>query len=106
MDAYPYVWSWRASRFRALDRHGQRCRVVCRGSMNSALIEFEDGFRSVVSRNGLRKAPVGARTPALQPSAQQLGLDSQLHDLAAQNERLRLFEPDRQLDGQTFMDLD
>jgi len=54
---FPYVWSWRerlgmpclAGRF------GQRCRVVVRGAMNSAWIEFEDGFGAVVSRNGLRR---------------------------------------------------
>jgi hypothetical protein len=40
-----------------LDRKGQRCRVLARVSMNSALIEFEqDGFRAVASRNGLRRA--------------------------------------------------
>ncbi len=104
MSAYPYVWVWRASRFRALDRHGKRCRVVCRGSMNSALIEFEDGFRSVISRNGLRKAPQGR---ALRPFAQQLDLDGQLHDIAPHSERLRLFDPvPAQLEGQTYLDLD
>lgn len=63
--AYPYVWAWGPKWFRtraggrvclrALDRKGERCRLICRGTMNSALIEFEDGFRTVVSRNGLRK---------------------------------------------------
>jgi hypothetical protein len=37
---------------------------------------------------------------------QQLDIDGQLHDLAPHSERLRLFEPDKQLDGPTFMDLD
>jgi hypothetical protein len=38
------------------DRAGQRLRVIARGAMNSALIEFADGHRSVVSRNALRRA--------------------------------------------------
>jgi hypothetical protein len=55
-----YIYSW-APRFRVpgmpvLDRKGDRCRVIVRGRMNSALIEFADGERHVVSRNALRKA--------------------------------------------------
>ncbi len=50
-----YVYFWRAKGLRTLDRKGQRCRVLVRGKMNSALIEFADGFRAVVSRNALRK---------------------------------------------------
>jgi hypothetical protein len=59
---YPYRWAWGSQPrwdrpgARALDRKGERCRVVARGSMNSALLEFEDGFRVVTSRNGLRRA--------------------------------------------------
>lgn len=34
---------------------GRRCRLLARGGMNSALVEFEDGTRHVVSRNALRK---------------------------------------------------
>jgi len=53
----PYRWVWgpKAGR-RELDRKGEHCRVICRGAMNSALVEFADGFRAVVSRNGLRRA--------------------------------------------------
>jgi hypothetical protein len=61
--AYPYVWFWhrkpgwdRGTPPRELDRKGQRCRVIARGAMNSALLEFEDGFRTVTSRSGLRRA--------------------------------------------------
>lgn len=66
MTAYPYVWRWR--RVQVLDtgeyrRHpfaariGTRCRVLARGRLNSAAIEFKsDGHRAVVSRNALRKA--------------------------------------------------
>jgi hypothetical protein len=53
-------WAWKGHdtlRQRAcLRRQGEFLRVVCRGAMNSALVEFEDGFRAVVSRNGLRRA--------------------------------------------------
>src|ERR1017187_315784 len=39
-----------------MDRKGQLCRVIVRGkTMDSALVEFEDGFQAVVSRSALRK---------------------------------------------------
>lgn len=39
---------------------GRICRVIARGTMNSAEIEFLDnGQREIVSRNALRKAEVG-----------------------------------------------
>ncbi len=65
MTEYPYVWRWRRVRTPAgnyvqhvfADRAGTRCRVICRGTMNTALVEFEvDRSRAVVSRNALRKA--------------------------------------------------
>lgn len=37
-------------------RKGRRCRVVCSGSKNSVLVEFEDGFRVVTSRWAVRQA--------------------------------------------------
>ena len=50
---YRYCWK-NNERRRAM--YGRVCRVVCRGTMNSALIEFvDDGSREVVSRNALRK---------------------------------------------------
>ena len=59
-----YVYSWgprikawpAASRLKQLDRKGQPCTVLARGAMNSALIEFTDGYQAVVSRNALRRA--------------------------------------------------
>jgi hypothetical protein len=42
----------------------------------------------------------------LQPFAQQLDTDGRLHDIAPEHERLRLFEPDVQLPGQTWLELD
>jgi hypothetical protein len=53
-DSYPYRWHWRKYPVYS-DRKDQRCRVLARGKLNSALIEFEDGFRMVASRNGLRR---------------------------------------------------
>ena len=41
--------------------YGRRCRMVCRGRMNSCLIEMEDGTRVVTSRNAVRAAEVGDR---------------------------------------------
>ncbi len=52
-EPFPYVWYWRKH---LPGRKGQRCRVLTRSRrMNSALIEFEDGFRVVTSRNALRR---------------------------------------------------
>lgn len=48
-----YRWFWRA---RLPDRRGQLFRVLARGKLNSALIEFEDGTQFITSRNALRKA--------------------------------------------------
>ncbi len=36
-------------------RHGQLCRVLAVGRMNSALVEFEDGTKVVTSRYAVRK---------------------------------------------------
>ena len=52
-QAYPYVWYWRA---RLPERHGQPCRVLARGRMNSVLVEFADGFLVVTSRYAVRRA--------------------------------------------------
>jgi hypothetical protein len=38
-----------------MSRKGKRCRLLARGAMNSALVEFEDGYLAVVSRNALRR---------------------------------------------------
>lgn len=40
------------------ERFGQRCRVLATGTLNSALIEFEDGTRHVVCRYSVRRLPV------------------------------------------------
>jgi hypothetical protein len=39
------------------ERKGKRCRLLCCGKKNSALLEFEeDGYKVVTDRRGLRKA--------------------------------------------------
>lgn len=52
-SAFDRVWWWRKN---LPERKGERCRILARGTMNSALIEFEDGVRHVVSRFAVRKA--------------------------------------------------
>lgn len=58
---YGYLWRWNKwptapGSWAPGNRAGQSCRVVTRGRrMNSALVEFEDGARFVVSRNGLAR---------------------------------------------------
>jgi hypothetical protein len=65
---FPYVWTWRNRTVGppttkvpwfgdGEDRVGQYCRVLARGTMNSALIEFDDGYQVVTSRGGLRHRP-------------------------------------------------
>ena len=53
---YPYIWRVKT---RLPERKGQRCAVLARGKMNSALIVFEDGYKVVSSRNYIRKAEAG-----------------------------------------------
>lgn len=48
-----YRWHWRA---RLPERRGQLFRLLATGRLNSCLIEFEDGWRVITSRNALRKA--------------------------------------------------
>ena len=45
-------WYWRKW---LGERHGQLCRVVAVGTMNSALVEFADGFRVLTVRYAVRK---------------------------------------------------
>lgn len=47
---------WRAHT-RLPDRYGQHCRVLVRGGRNSVLVEFDDGYRVVTSRNYIRRLP-------------------------------------------------
>ncbi len=49
-----YCRYWRV-RTRLPERFGQSCRVLTRGKLNTALVEFEDGHRVITSRNYLRR---------------------------------------------------
>ena len=54
MNRYPYIYRWRNNVKRA-EMYGHRFRVLVRGRMNSALVEFEDGQCEVISRNAIKK---------------------------------------------------
>lgn len=54
MIAWPYRWAWKKTPMDC-NRQGQLCRVLARGKMNSALVEFCDGVQHITSRNGLRR---------------------------------------------------
>ena len=47
---------WRV-RARLPERFGQLCRVLAVGRMNSALVEFADGYRAITSRYYVRRLP-------------------------------------------------
>jgi hypothetical protein len=49
---FDHIWFWRK---RLPERKGQQCRILVRGSMNSILVEFEDGFEVVTSRWAVRR---------------------------------------------------
>ena len=50
-----YVWGPRGNMPGAMSRKGEKCRLLARGAMNSALVEFADGYLAVISRNALRR---------------------------------------------------
>lgn len=45
-----YIYRWDRQ-----GRKGQRCAVLVRGTMNSCLVEFADGYRMVTNWNAIRK---------------------------------------------------
>ena len=47
---FEYMWRVKT---RLPERFMTHCRVLARGRLNSCLVEFEDGFRVVTSRNYL-----------------------------------------------------
>ena len=47
-----YRWFWKT---KLPERRSEMFRVICRGALNSCMIEFPDGWRVVTSRNALRK---------------------------------------------------
>ena len=52
MTKFKYIWYWHK---KPPGRKGQLCRVLARGTMNSILIEFEDGCKYITSANGISK---------------------------------------------------
>jgi len=53
-----YIYKWKNNSKRQ-SLYGKHCRVLARGKMNSALVEFENGDREVISRNALRRLSTG-----------------------------------------------
>jgi len=56
---YPLIYRWKLAVLwgpSGSPLYRKRCRIVARGSLNSRLVEFEDGTRHIVSGNALRRA--------------------------------------------------
>jgi len=51
---YSYVYTW-GNNPKRLTLQGRKCRILERLTMNSAVIEFENGQHEVISRNALRR---------------------------------------------------
>ena len=51
-ETFPYVWFWKK---RLAERKGQRCRLLAVGALNSVALEFDDGFRVITDRRGIRR---------------------------------------------------
>ena len=49
-----YLYAWQNNEKRK-ELYGRRFRVLYRGRPNSALVEFENGQREVISRNAIRR---------------------------------------------------
>lgn len=49
-----YYYAWKNNPKRE-ELYGRRFRVIARGSMNSVLVEFEDGQKEIISRNAIRR---------------------------------------------------
>ena len=52
---FPYIYAWKRLDWTGRHYKGERCRLLARGKFNSCLLEFEDGFKVITSRNALRK---------------------------------------------------
>jgi hypothetical protein len=68
---YPYYYAWRNNEKRAT-LYKRKCRVVARGSMNSCLVEFDNGEREIISRNAIRKNAPNPRLQATGATAADL----------------------------------
>jgi len=49
-----HIYGWKNNPKRK-SLYGRRCKVLVWGRMNSALVEFDDGQKEVISRNALRR---------------------------------------------------
>jgi len=61
MIDYSYIYRFRNNAKRKL-LYGKRCRVIKRLAKNSAVVEFEDGHKEIISRNALRRKNDKARS--------------------------------------------
>jgi hypothetical protein len=57
MSELPYIYRWNR-----MGRKGHQCDVLARGTMNSCLVKFGDGYTMVTSRNAIRKNPAFSAT--------------------------------------------
>jgi hypothetical protein len=57
----PYIYRWDRQ-----GRKGQPCNVLVRGSLNSCLVEFADGYRMVTSRNAIKRNRMQQNAPSVQ----------------------------------------
>jgi hypothetical protein len=55
----PATHVWRYRKYLP-ERFGQSCRLLGVGAMNSALVQFEDGYKVITSRYAVRKLPCPA----------------------------------------------
>lgn len=51
-ETFLYVWSWKK---RLPERKGQRCRLLAAGALNSVALAFDNGFRVITDRRGIRR---------------------------------------------------
>ena len=49
-----FTYAWGNNGKRAILK-GRNCKVLARGRMNSALMQFENGQKEIISRNALRR---------------------------------------------------
>jgi len=57
MSEFTHIWFWKKW---LPERKGQKCRILVTGTMNSVLLEFEDGYKVVTIRYGVRRLSRGA----------------------------------------------
>jgi len=55
-----YIYSWGNNQKR-VNLKGKKCRILARGAKNSALVEFDNKQREIISRHALRKISSGLK---------------------------------------------